>query len=89
MTSGLAFAWNTSWNGANLALASSSAPIFGIDPVWEIVQAEDWNGDGDPDLLFRNASSGLVFVWYMAGTALAGSDFVTQIDPSWEIVPRR
>ena len=89
MTSGLAFAWNTQYSAGNLSLASSSAPIFGIDPVWEIVQMEDWNSDNNPDLLFRNRNTGVVFVWYMTGTTLQGSDFITQIDPSWEIVPRR
>ena len=68
--------------------AASSAPIFAIDPAWEIVQLADWNADGNPDLLFRNRNSGLVFVWYMSGTTLQGSDFFIQIDPSWEIVPR-
>jgi hypothetical protein len=89
MTSGLAFAWNTQFSAGNLALASSSAPIFGIDPAWEIVQMADWNSDNHPDLVFRNRDTGVVFVWYMSGTTLQGSDFITQIDPSWEIVPRR
>ena len=89
MGSGLAFAWYTQYSGGNLSLGGSTPPIFSIDPVWEIVQLDDWNGDASPDLLFRNASSGVVFVWYMTGTTLGASDFVIQIDPSWEIVPRR
>ena len=89
MVSGLAFAWNTQFAAGTLSLTTSSPPIFGIDPVWEIVQVADWNADGKPDLLFRNASTGLVFVWYLDGTTLTTSDYVTQIDPSWEIVPRR
>jgi hypothetical protein len=54
------------------------------------MQLADWNGDGKPDLLFRNATSGLVFVWYLnTDNTLGSSDFIIQIDPSWEIVPRR
>ena len=87
--SGLAFAWYTQYGGGQLSLAGSSQPVFSIDPVWEVVQLSDWNADGNRDLLFRNRDSGVVFVWYMVGTALASSDFVIQIDPSWEIVPRR
>jgi hypothetical protein len=89
--SGLAFAWFTNWDGTALTLAGSTPPIFSIDPAWEIVQVEDWNGDGNPDLLFRNANTGVVFVWYLNADASlgAGSDYVIQIDPSWEIVPRR
>jgi hypothetical protein len=89
MSSGLAFPWSTAWNGTTLSLGPAAAPIFAIDPSWEIVQLADWTGDGDPDMLFRNVNSGVVFVWYLNGTSLAGSDFVIQIDPSWEIVPRR
>jgi hypothetical protein len=88
--SGLAFAWNTQWSGGTLALAASSAPIFSIEPAWEIVQLQDWNGDGRRDLLFRNTTSGVVFVWYLGNDLVLGaSDFIVQIDPSWEIVPRR
>ena len=86
---GLSFAWFTQFSAGTLSLAGSTPPLFGIDPVWEIVQLADWNGDGSPDLLFRNRNTGVVFVWYMNGTTLAGSDYITQIDPSWEIVPRR
>jgi hypothetical protein len=54
-----------------------------------VVQVADWSNDGKPDLVFRNAATGVVFVWYLDGITLAGSDFIIQIDPSWEIVPRR
>jgi hypothetical protein len=87
--SGLAFPWNTAWSGSALTLDTAGAMIFSIDPAWEVAQLADWNADGKPDLLFRNKDSGLVFVWYLDGLALAGSDFVISIDPSWEIVPRR
>jgi len=89
MTSGLSFAWYTTYTGGVLGLGGSSPMIYSIDPVWEVVQLADWNADGKPDLLFRNATTGLVFVWYLDGVTLGASDFVYQIDPSWEIVPRR
>jgi len=89
MGSGLAFAWNTQFSAGNLSLTTSSPAMFGIDPVWEIAQVADWNGDGKPDLVFHNKNTGVVFVWYMDGTTLTTSDFITQIDPTWEIVPRR
>ena len=89
MASGLAFAWYTQYIGASLSLAGSSEAMFSIDPVWEVVQLTDWNADNNPDLLFRNRDTGLVFVWYMTGTTLGASQYVNQIDPVWEIVPRR
>ena len=88
-TSGLAFAWYTQHVLGTTSLAGSSPPIFSIDPVWEVAQVADWNADGKPDLLFRNTATGLVFVWYLDGVVLGASDYITQIDPSWEIVPRR
>jgi hypothetical protein len=89
MTSGLSFAWYTDFTGGVLSLGGSTPPIYSIDPVWEVVQLADWNGDTFPDLLFRNTATGVVFVWYLNGVTLGGSDFIFQIDPSWEIVPRR
>ncbi|MBL0141450.1 MAG: VCBS repeat-containing protein [Betaproteobacteria bacterium] len=89
MASGLSFAWNTQFSAGTLSLSTSSPPIYSIDPVWEVVQVADWNADGKPDLVFRNTATGLVFVWYLDGITLGGSAYVTQIDPSWELVPRR
>ena len=57
--------------------------------LWQVVQIADWNNDGKVDLVFRNATTGLIFVWYTNGIALQGSDFITQIDPSWKLVPYR
>lgn len=88
-TSGLAFAWYTQHALGTTSLAGSSPPLFSIDPVWEVAQVADWNADGKPDLLFRNTATGLVFVWYLDGVTLGGSDYVVRIDPGWEIVPRR
>ncbi|MGE0358418.1 MAG: FG-GAP-like repeat-containing protein [Burkholderiales bacterium] len=87
--SGVGFAWYTQYSGGALSLGQSSPAMYLIDPVWEVAQVADWNGDGKPDLLFRSATAGVVFVWYLDGTTLLGSDFVAQVDPAWEIVPRR
>ena len=89
LSSGLGFVWNTTYSAGNLSLGTSAPASFGIDPVWEIAQWADYNSDGKPDLVFRNRDTGLVFVWYMDGTTLTTSDFVTQIDSPWIIVPRR
>jgi FG-GAP-like repeat len=89
MASGLSFEWDTAFSGGVLSLAASSPPIYSIDTVWEVVQVTDWNADGKPDLVFRNKDTGVVFVWYLDGLVLGASDFIIQIDPSWEIVPRR
>jgi hypothetical protein len=88
MSTGLAFAWSTiGGNGTPVSLWQSVGPIFTIDPAWEIVQWSDWDADGYADFVFRNRDSGVVFVWYFPSLTLGGSDYITQIDPSWTIVP--
>jgi hypothetical protein len=37
------------------------------DPSWKIVGTGDFNGDGKPDILWQNHSTGLLMVWYMDG----------------------
>jgi len=47
----------------------------------------DFNGDGWPDILWRNASSGLNYVWYMNGATYIGNDqIMTVSDLTWQIV---
>src|SRR6185436_9395492 len=88
-TSGVAFVAFTEYAGGTLSFGATTSPLFAVDPAWEIAQVADWNGDGSPDILFRNRDSGVVIVWYLAGTTLGTSDYVIQVDPAWEIVPRR
>ena len=39
-----------------------------VDPPWKVVGVGDFNGDGQPDLLWRNLKSGQLGVWLMNGT---------------------
>ncbi len=61
------------------------------DTHWSVAGAADFNGDGHPDLLWRNSQSGQVLVWDMTGTAGTtvsgyGSPLATLSDPNWHIV---
>jgi len=47
----------------------AGAPLEVRDP-WTIVAAADFTKDGQPDLLWRNVSSGEVVVWPTVGTSL-------------------
>jgi aromatic ring-cleaving dioxygenase len=40
-------------------------------PLWRVVGLADFNGDGQPDILFQNSSTGDLVVWLMNGTDLA------------------
>jgi hypothetical protein len=47
----------------------------------------DFNGDGNPDILWRNTSTGLIVVWYMNGGTIIGSADIAVITGStWQIV---
>ncbi len=84
---GLALVWGTVYSGGALALAPAPTALFSLDPLWEVVQATDWDGDGDPDLLVRNTSTGVVFVWTYDGLAAGAITGIAQRDTVWEIVP--
>jgi hypothetical protein len=57
------------YSGGPLSLGTSS-PRASASTRCGDRQWADYNGDGKPDLLFRNRDTGLVFVWYMDGTTL-------------------
>jgi len=51
------------------------------------VLGPDFNGDGKPDILWLNASTGEILVWFMDGTKQVGSASIgTMPDPNWRIV---
>ena len=41
-----------------------------VDTNWKIVGIGDFNGDGKPDLVWQNQSTGQIYYWLMNGTAL-------------------
>ena len=41
-------------------------------PAWKAIGTGDFNGDGDADVLFQNASTGQVSIWEMDGNKLVG-----------------
>ena len=62
------------------------------DPNWSIVGLADFNGDSNPDLLWRDASTGRTTIWYMSGPTWNGgyADVLpTLSDPDWQIVAIR
>jgi hypothetical protein len=69
--------------GAARALA---APL---PPPWTLAATGDFNGDGWPDLLWRNASSQKLLVWTLVGTHKTGEIVPTPdqaVDANWEVV---
>ena len=47
----------------------------------------DLNGDGSPDLVWRNTASGAVVVWYLNGTIVVSQGGLQTVsDPAWQLV---
>ena len=55
----------------------------GLQPV-ELAKL-DFNGDGQPDLLFENTSTGDRYAWLMNGTALSSSVYLGNVGTEWQI----
>jgi hypothetical protein len=57
------------------------------DTAWKILAAADFNGDGKSDLLWRNDTTGHIYMMLMNGTAIASQGYVYQ-EPNlaWKVV---
>src|SRR5205807_4713497 len=46
------------------------------------------NGDGQPDILFQNSTSGNLYVWYLHGTTMFAGGFLNPANPGsgWNAV---
>jgi Ca2+-binding RTX toxin-like protein len=69
---------------AGSAVSFTGQSISYVDPVWAVVpQTGDFNGDGRADILFRNTTTGEVYVW----SSQAGSAAVNFLGQSLGAVP--
>ncbi|XHX77399.1 MAG: FG-GAP-like repeat-containing protein [Stenomitos frigidus ULC029] len=69
---------------ALLPVLPAPAPATAL-PVRSRVDV-DFNGDGKTDLLWRNGATGQNAVWYMNGTTLASSTYLTPVnDSNWRM----
>nr|OLE28518.1 MAG: hypothetical protein AUI36_31065 [Cyanobacteria bacterium 13_1_40CM_2_61_4] len=56
--------------GRSTVVNEYGSPIF-IGPPWSVVGAADMNGDGWPDIVWHNESTGETQLWLMNGTSIA------------------
>jgi len=55
------------------------------DPAWEVIKTGDLNGDGNPELIVHNASTGQTAAWIMNGTTVTGWTLLIT-SPDWNVI---
>lgn len=89
-TSGEASAWLMS--GTTLVSGALLSPAGVSDTNWKIRAVSDLTGDGQPDLIWQNTSTGYIAVWLMNGTTMTDGIYATPSrvpDTSWRLVGPR
>jgi hypothetical protein len=56
------------------------------DTTWELIGAPDLNGDGNPDIVLRRTTDGLMYVWTMNGTTPTSTIQLGSIGANWRAV---
>jgi hypothetical protein len=85
------------WLMNGSSVASSAAPTYQgsvvtPDSSWSVQGVADFNGDGDADVLWRQASSSLLTVWLMQGATIESGNTITfqgaavKPDASWDVI---
>ncbi|MBF0592719.1 MAG: VCBS repeat-containing protein [Nitrospirae bacterium] len=82
-SNGMVYTWFM--NGANIISVSSASAMSqtsSADSDWQVVSSGDFDGDGKSDVLWRNTSTGMVYIQFMNG-ASGGSPGT--VDANWQI----
>ncbi len=69
-------------NGATIA---SQGGLANVSLDWVIQGVGDFNGDGKADILWRNSTSGQVYLWLMNGSTIASQGGVFAVSSDWVI----
>jgi hypothetical protein len=77
-------------NGTRVSSVAALTPAA-VSPTWVVRGVADYDGDGNPDLVWQNLTTGELYVWYMNGTALSREGYLTpsQVATSWQVVGGR
>jgi hypothetical protein len=82
---------NVLWymNGTSLVSGTFTNPAVLADTRWTVVGTNDFDADGQADILWRHATSGENVLWFMNGADLVSGTFTTPsalADVRWSMV---
>jgi hypothetical protein len=91
--------WRNSSSGDNYIWPMSGTTVLGTEGYtrslhpsynWDIASCGDFDGDGKFDVLWRNTSTGQVYLWPMNGTIVLGTEGVVRTVPvgNWTILSK-
>jgi C1A family cysteine protease len=76
-------------NGVTMSSGGYLIPSKTSDLNWNIVGVFDINGDGKPDIVWENQSTGQLYYWLMNGVTMSSGGYLNNgqpIDSNWKIV---
>jgi len=69
----------------NVAVYAGWADLGSEPTAWHVVAAADFNGDGQPDILWENPSTGEHLIWFMNGAIYAGWADLGSVPTAWHV----
>ena len=88
-TTGELYVW--AMHGTVADWSTYLTPSRFADTHWQIRRVDDFDGDGQPDILWHHEITGDLYVWFLRGLKVTGGGYLTPsrfADTKWQIVPR-
>jgi hypothetical protein len=91
---GQLYAWLLGFNDWHGIIVKQGLPLYisGAitvpDPAtWEIVEASEFKGEGNPHMIGQNKTTGNIYIWYINGSSVTGGVFIAgHGDLNWKLV---